>query len=66
MRRVEQREGPKGGGRCLERPEIQLSSRLDIGHKDFHGAQFVETFDHGAVAVNADRILHRSTTRPYK
>ncbi len=39
MRRVEQRAGPKGGGR--ERPEIQFFSRLDIGHKDFHGAQFV-------------------------
>ncbi len=41
MRRVEQRAGPKGGGCCLERPEIQVLSRLDIGHKDFHGAQFV-------------------------
>jgi len=41
MRRVEQRAGPKGGGRGSERPEIQVFSRLDIGHKDFHGAQFV-------------------------
>ena len=41
MRRVEQRAGPKGGGRGRDRPEIQVFSRLDIGHKDFHGAQFV-------------------------
>ena len=41
MRRVEQRAGPKGGGRGSDRPEIQVFSRLDIGHKDFHGAQFV-------------------------
>ncbi len=39
MRRVEQRASPKGGGR--ERPEIQVFSRLDIRHKDFHSAQFV-------------------------
>jgi hypothetical protein len=39
MRRVEQRASPKGGGR--ERPEIQIFSRLDIGHKDFHCTQFV-------------------------
>jgi hypothetical protein len=41
MRRVQRRAGPKGGGRGRERPEIQVFSRLDIGHKDFLGAQFV-------------------------
>ena len=41
MRRVLQRSGPKGGGRGSERPEIQVFSRLDIGHKDFLGEQFV-------------------------
>ena len=41
LRRVLQREGPKGCGRGRERPEIQVFSRLDIGHKDFFGAQFV-------------------------
>jgi len=41
MRRVLQQSGPKGGGRCRERPEIQVFSRLDIGHKDFLGEQFV-------------------------
>ena len=41
MRRVEHRAGPKGGGRGRERPEVQVFSRLDIGHKDFLGAQFV-------------------------
>jgi hypothetical protein len=41
MRRVLQRTGPKGGGRGLNRPEIQVFSRLDIGHKDFLGEQFV-------------------------
>jgi hypothetical protein len=41
MRRVEQRAGTQGGGRGRDRPEIQVFSRLDIGHKDFHGAQFV-------------------------
>ena len=41
MRRVEQRAGPKGGGRGRERPEVQVFSRLDIGHKDFLGEQFV-------------------------
>jgi hypothetical protein len=33
--------GPQGGGRGCERPEIQVFSRLDIGHKDFLGEQFV-------------------------
>ena len=41
MRRVEQRACPQGGGRGGERPEVQVFSRLDIGHKDFLGAQFV-------------------------
>ena len=41
MRRVEQREGFLGGGRGRERPEVQVFSRLDIGHKDFLGKQFV-------------------------
>ncbi len=41
MRRVEQRACPHGGGRGGERPEVQVFSRLDIGHKDFLGAQFV-------------------------
>ena len=41
MRRVEQRACPQGGGRGRERPEVQVFSRLDIGHKDFLGAQFV-------------------------
>jgi len=41
MRRVQQQSGLQGGGRGLERPEIQVFSRLDIGHKDFFGAQFV-------------------------
>ncbi len=38
MRRVQQRFTSKGGGRGSERPEIQVFSRLDIGHKDL---QFV-------------------------
>jgi hypothetical protein len=33
--------GHQGGGRGSERPEIQVFSRLDIGHKDFFGEQFV-------------------------
>ncbi len=41
MRRVEQRVGFRGGGRGRERPEVQVFSRLDIGHKDFLGEQFV-------------------------
>jgi hypothetical protein len=41
MRRVEQRAGTKGGGRGHERPEVQVFSRLDMRHKDFHCAQFV-------------------------
>ena len=41
MRRVEQRACPLGGGRGRERPEVQVFSRLDIGHKDFLGEQFV-------------------------
>jgi hypothetical protein len=41
MRRVEQRAGHKGGGRGRERPELTVFSRLDIGHKDFLGEQFV-------------------------
>ena len=41
MRRVEQRACPQGGGRGGERPEVQVFSRLDIGHKDFLGEQFV-------------------------
>jgi hypothetical protein len=41
MRRVEQRVGFQGGGRGSERPEVQVFSRLDIGHKDFLGQQFV-------------------------
>ena len=40
MRRVQQRISHHGG-RGLERPEIQVFSRLDIGHKDFFGEQFV-------------------------
>ncbi len=39
MRRVQQRFTAKGGGCGSERPEV--SSRLDIGHKDFFGEQFV-------------------------
>jgi len=36
MRRVIQQSGPfLGAGRGRERPEIQVFSRLDIGHKDF-------------------------------
>jgi hypothetical protein len=41
MRRVQQQFTAKGGGRGRERPEIQVFSRLDIGHKDFFGEQFV-------------------------
>jgi hypothetical protein len=41
MRRVQQRFTRKGGGRGGDRPEIQVFSRLDIGHKDFFGEQFV-------------------------
>jgi hypothetical protein len=41
MRRVEQRAGPKGGGRACKLPEVQVFSHLDIGHKDFLGKQFV-------------------------
>ena len=41
MRRVQQRFTRNSGGRGQDRPEIQVFSRLDIGHKDFLGAQFV-------------------------
>ena len=44
LRRVLQRpRRPQGGGRkChTSRPEIQVFSRLDIGHKDFLGEQYV-------------------------
>jgi len=42
MRRVVQRSGRfLGAGRGLDRPEIQVFSRLDIGHQDFFGVQFV-------------------------
>ncbi len=41
MRRVQLRAGPKGGGRGRHRPEIQVFSYLDIGHKDLFGEQFV-------------------------
>ena len=41
MWRVLQRSAPQGGGRGLNRPEIQVFSRLDIGHKDVFGEQFV-------------------------
>jgi hypothetical protein len=41
IRRVEHRAGSQGGGSGCDRPEIQVFSRLDIGHKDFHCAQFV-------------------------
>jgi hypothetical protein len=41
MWRVEQRAGPKGGGRGREWSEVQVFSHLDIGHKDFLGEQFV-------------------------
>ena len=41
MRRVQRRLGHQNGGRGRERPEIQVFSRLDIGHKDFFGEQFV-------------------------
>jgi hypothetical protein len=41
MRRVLQQYDQQGGGRGRERPEIQVFSRLDIGHKDFLGGQFV-------------------------
>ena len=41
MRRVQQRMGQQGGGRGSERPEIQVFSRLYIGHKGFFGEQFV-------------------------
>lgn len=40
MRRVQHRTGPQGGGSGKDR-EIQVFSRLDIGHKDFFGDQFV-------------------------
>ncbi len=40
MRRVQRRISHEGG-RGHERPEIQNFSRLDIGHKDFFGEQFV-------------------------
>ena len=41
IRRVEHRAGPNGGGSGRDRPEVQVFSRLDIGHKDFLGEQFV-------------------------
>jgi hypothetical protein len=41
MRRVQRRLGHQGGGSGRDRPEIQVFSRLDIGHKDFFGEQFV-------------------------
>ncbi len=40
MRRIQRRIG-HDGGRGRDRPEIQVFSRLDIGHKDFFGEQFV-------------------------
>ena len=40
MRRVQQRFTYKGGGSGRDRPEIQVFSSLDIGHKDFLGEQF--------------------------
>ena len=40
IRRVQRRTASHGGRGC-ERPEIQVFSRLDIGHKDFLGEQFV-------------------------
>jgi hypothetical protein len=40
MRRV-QRRISNDGCRGRDRPEIQVFSRLDIGHKDFFGDQFV-------------------------
>ena len=39
--RLQKRMGHKDGGRGRERGEIQVFSRLDIGHKDFFGDQFV-------------------------
>ena len=41
MRRVQLRVGHQGGGSGRDRPEIQIFSSLDIGHKDFLGEQFV-------------------------
>ena len=41
LRRVQRRMGHQDGGRGRDRPEIQVFSRLDIGHKDFLGEQFV-------------------------
>ena len=41
MRRVQQRFTAMGGGCGSERSEIQAFSRLDIGHKDFFGEQFI-------------------------
>jgi hypothetical protein len=41
MRRVQQRLTAKGGGSGRDRPEIQVLSRLDVGHKDLFGEQFV-------------------------
>ncbi len=38
MRRVEQRVGFQGGGRGRGRHEVQVFSRLDIGHKVFRPA----------------------------
>ena len=43
MRRLQQREGHQGGGRGSERGEIQVFSRLDIGHSDYLGQQFVNS-----------------------
>ena len=40
IRRMQHHTGPKGGGRGKDR-EIPVFSRLDIGHKDFLGDQFV-------------------------
>jgi hypothetical protein len=41
MGRLQQRMGHRGGGTGKERGEIQVFSRLDIGHKDFFGKQFI-------------------------
>ena len=63
MRRVLQRSGFRGGGRGRERPEIQVFSSLDIGHKDFLGEQSTAS-GQGATTPKQGWTLSSSSPRP--
>ncbi len=68
MRRVQWRMSHQGGGRPIERPEIHVFSRLDIGHKDFFGEQLVNCrpFRNQSEPprASADGLLSSSFPRP--